>query len=159
MTGVLTIIFPLFSLVFIGYLFGKAEMLNSENAKALNDYVYYIALPVLLFYQTAKIPLSELLNTSFIVAILLSNLAILAISFGAGKWLFKHSTQVASLYAFSASFPNVGFMGIPLIFAAFGEQATVPTVLTLIIGNIIVLSLVVILLGSGDTSTKVSVYH
>ncbi|PHS71135.1 MAG: hypothetical protein COB23_02435 [Methylophaga sp.] len=152
MNDVLTITFPLFSLVLIGYLFGKTEVLSSTNAKALNDYVYYIALPVLLFYQTAKTPLSELLNYPFILAILLSNLAILAISFWAGKVFFKHSTQVASVYAFSASFPNVGFMGIPLIFAAFGEQATVPTVLTLIIGNIVVLSLVVILLESGGKS-------
>ena len=54
MQEVISIVLPVFGLVFIGYLFGKVELLNNNNASALNDYVYYIGLPVLLFYHTAK---------------------------------------------------------------------------------------------------------
>lgn len=154
MQEVFSIIFPLFGLVLLGFLFGKTKLLGGGNAKALNDYVYYIALPVLLFYQTAKSPLSALLNYPFILTVLFSNIAILIISFFAGKILFKHSIKYASAYAFSASFSNVGFMGIPLLIAALGEKGILPAILMAIVGNTVVIGLVVILLEAGGKSVN-----
>ena len=152
MEAVIHIVFPVFGLVLIGYLFGRVEILNNNNASALNDYVYYIGLPVLLFYQTAKTPIYELLYYSFMLFGLCSNLAISFIDFGTRKLLFSHTIERASAFSFSAAFSNVGFMGIPLFIAAFGETGTLPAVLMAIISNIVILGTVVIFLEIGDKS-------
>ena len=152
MEAVIHIVFPVFGLVLIGYLFGRVEILNNNNASALNDYVYYIGLPVLLFYQTAKTPIYELLNYPFILAVVCSNLAILFIAFVTGKVLFSHTIERASAFSFSASFSNVGFMGIPLFIAAFGETGTLPAIVMAIISNTVIIGTITILLEIGDKS-------
>ena len=162
MNNVIIIVFPIFTLVLIGYLFGKTEILSDGNAKALNDYVYYIALPVLLFYETAKTPLTELLHYDFIAAVMCGNLAILVISFFLGKVLFKHSVKCSSLYAFAATFSNTAFIGIPLFITAFGQDGTLPAIITTIVGNIIVLGIVVVFVETSQKSVNTAyeiIYH
>ncbi len=152
MNNVFIIVFPVFALVLIGYLFGKTELLGDGNAKALNDYVYYIALPVLLFYETARTPLTELLHYDFIAAVLCSNIVILVISFFSGKILFNHSVKCSALYAFAATFSNVAFIGIPLFITAFGREGALPAVITTIVGNVFVLGVVVVFVETSQKS-------
>ena len=152
MYKVFTIVFPIFSLVLIGYSFGRTGLIGGDSARALNDYVFYIALPVLMFYQTAIAPLGELLNYPFIFAVVCSNIFILFVSFYSGKFLFNYRNKCASLYAFSAAFPNVAFMGIPLLITAYGENSTLPAVLMAVVGNSVVLGIVILLLETSGKS-------
>lgn len=154
MVDVLSILFPVFGLVLIGYVFGKRKILAGTNAKSLNDYVYYIGLPVLLFYQTAQSSIQDLLNWGFILTTMLSTLILFVICYLVLKYVFSLSLKQCAAGSFSVGFANVAFMGIPLFIAAFGESETLPAIIMAVVANIVVLGTVVLLIEFSETPVR-----
>ncbi len=154
MSDVLAVLFPVFGLVFIGYAFGVKKILAGTNAKSLNDYVYYIGLPVLLFYQTARTPLDELLHFTFIGAVMISTLLMFILSYMLLKYFYRYDMRIASAGSFAATFSNVAFMGIPLFYSAYGEYGTLPAVIVAIVSNTLVIGTVVVLIELGAKPLK-----
>ena len=57
---------PVFAIMLLGYLAGRAGILGDESSKALNAFVYWFALPPLLFLSVARVPVGEILNWPYI---------------------------------------------------------------------------------------------
>jgi predicted permease len=53
---VLGILLPVFGLIAIGYCMARTPLLKSEGVRGLGSFVYYVALPALLFRSTATPP-------------------------------------------------------------------------------------------------------
>ena len=56
MEALVNVIIPVFGVIASGYLAGRRGILGPESAAALNRFVYYFALPPLLFVFTARAP-------------------------------------------------------------------------------------------------------
>ena len=54
---------------------GVTGALGKQSAAALNGFVFYFALPALLFSFTSQAPIVELVNWNFIASILIGSLA------------------------------------------------------------------------------------
>lgn len=54
MQSLLTVSLPVFGLMFCGYLAGRLRVLGADSSEALNRFVYYFALPALLFVFVAR---------------------------------------------------------------------------------------------------------
>ncbi|MEC8200181.1 MAG: AEC family transporter, partial [Pseudomonadota bacterium] len=52
--------FPVFAIIGLGYAAGHLRILDPASAEALNKFVYYFALPPVLFVFTAKAPVDEI---------------------------------------------------------------------------------------------------
>lgn len=107
-------------------------MLGPGSTGALNQFVVYLALPAVLFQAMAHINPGDLLHPGLLAA------------FGGGiavpfvlSMLISRARRTSlgssAVQALSATYCNVGYMGIPLCRMAFGEASLVPGVITMVI--------------------------
>ncbi|MEM9030715.1 MAG: AEC family transporter, partial [Pseudomonadota bacterium] len=110
-------------------------MLGDASAGALNRFVYYFALPALLFLFTARAPVADILNWSFIGAFLLGSVATFAAAIAIGQSVFGHRLPATALFALAAVFPNTAYLGIPLFLTAYGTNQTSPAIVATMTAN------------------------
>jgi malonate transporter len=151
MDTVVNVSLPVFGIVFAGFLAARWGVLPQAGIKTLNDYVYYFALPALLFASLARAPVSELTNWRFAAA----NLGGILISFGlsimVARTIFARGMPTLAMHGMAASYGTTGYMGVPLLITAFGQQAAVPAALATLIHNIPVITLVILAMEASKT--------
>jgi predicted permease len=129
MHALVDIVFPVFGIILAGYLAGRVRILGAASSEALNRFVYYFALPPLLFLSTARAPVDQVLNLPFIAASLLGAAATLLVALPGSRVFFGLRDPAAlALHGLAAVFANTGYMGIPLFIAAFGPGHALPAV-------------------------------
>ena len=144
------IVLPIFLIIGIGYFAGKKGIVEIGGAKTLNNFVFYIALPALLFKATATAPVDTLFNGAFIAVVLGGILTCFVIAYIFSRWNLKKNKQSAAIYGMGASYGTTGYMGIPLVIAAFGEESALPAAIATLLHNIPVIFLVLILCSESD---------
>ncbi|MBI1206310.1 MAG: AEC family transporter [Azospirillum sp.] len=137
---------PVFSIILAGFLSGRWGLLGQASSEALNKFVYYMALPPVLFLGTARRPLAEVLNGPFIGAFLGAMLIVFLVGMLFGWLLQRREPEVHVLQGLNACFSNTGYLGIPLFIAAFGRDHLAPAILGTIIMSAVMVGLAVILL-------------
>lgn len=145
MITIINIVLPIFAIIVIGYIAGTSGVVPKAGAKTLNNFVFYIALPALLFKATATSPIEELLNWRFIAINLGGILASFILAIILSRLIFKQDLSSASLYGMNTSYGTTGYMGIPLVIAAFGNEAALPAALATLIHNIPVITIVLLI--------------
>lgn len=120
MIQILTIIAPLFLIIFASALLQKFKNIGDEWGKVLNEFALKIGLPVLIFSALAKTSFSFQAETSLIVA----NSLFLIISFASaviiGKILRLKKQMFLTLFICFV-FGNVAYLGIPVLTSVSGE--------------------------------------
>ncbi|CAO3372680.1 AEC family transporter [Azospirillum argentinense] len=144
MSVVLNVALPVFAIILAGVLSGKAKLLGPASSEALNKFVYWMALPPVLFLGTAKRSLPEIFNGPFIGAFLGSMLAVYALGALLGWLIHRERTQIQCMQGLNACFSNTGYMGIPLFLAAFGPDRLAPAILATVIMSAIMVGIAVI---------------
>jgi malonate transporter and related proteins len=153
MSVVVNVALPVFAIILAGYLAGRAGLLGESSSEALNKFVYWIALPPLLFLSMARTPLAEILHWPFIGAFLGSILVVWAAAVVVGRLVHGARPAVLTMQGMNASFSNTGYMGIPLFVAAFGEAGLPPASLATVIMSAVAVGIAVAALeltGSRD---------
>jgi malonate transporter len=143
-SSVFAVTFPFFALVLIGYLAARRGLLPIGAIPGLNGFVLYFALPCMLYRFGARSPLSQLLNPLSAAVYLGSALVMITLALllaRRGGWNWNDS----AFGALVTTFPNTGFMGVPLIAALLGAAAAGPVVQTMAIDMVITSSLCIAL--------------
>jgi malonate transporter len=136
---------PFFALIFCGYGAGHFRLLSEASIAGVNAFVFYFALPAFIFNLLATSPLSDIANGPFISAYLGTGLVVFAVAAVLGRFLFKVRRSEAALQGSAAVLGNTGYMGIPLVAAAFGDRAAIPMVLGLTLEATVLIPLTIIL--------------
>ena len=143
MDALINVVVPVFGIVLTGYLAGHYNILGPDSAAALNRYVYYFALPPVLFVFTARAPIDKVLNWPFIGAFLGGSALTLVIALLVGRFWLRLGSDELSVHALAAVFANTAYMGIPLFLTAFGPEGALPAIVgtlaatTILIGGAI----------------------
>lgn len=140
MSALIDVALPVFAIMLCGVLAGRAKLMGTDAALALNTFVYWFALPPLLFLGMARAPLQDILNGPFMAVFLTSLFATAGLAIVIVK-LFARGTPADSLvqHGLNASFSNTGYMGIPLFLAAFGQNGLAPVILaTILISSVVI---------------------
>ncbi len=118
MSVLLQIILPIFALIGLGYASAKMKWVTDEGLRGLNDFVFRLALPCLIFNgATTPHPGGGATAFAFFTGCLSAYaLALLLARFG-----LRLKLGEAGTFALNASFGNSGMIGIPLILAAYGQ--------------------------------------
>ncbi len=146
MDSIITITLPFFALIGCGYLAGHKGLLGDEGIKGLNAFVFYFALPALIFGSLASKPLADIFNPGFMGAYLAASITVFAMASIIGRMIFKGSLGVCALQGQAASVGNVGYLALPLIVALLGVEATLPVVLGWLVDLVILVPLSIALL-------------
>lgn len=137
MQAILNVAFPIFGVILAGYCAGRWRILGGESTTALNAFVSYFALPILFFGTLARTPVSQVLDPALMVGFGLAVMATFVLSMLVTWMVARSGLASMSLQAIAASWGNVGYMGVPLCIAAFGDQGLPPAMLTVIVTAVI----------------------
>jgi len=135
--AILNVAAPIFGVILAGYLAGRWRILGGDSTAALNAFVSYFALPVLFFGTLARTPVAAVLDPALMAGFTLAVLATFALGMIATRLLSRGGLAAMSLQGIAASWGNVGYMGVPLCLAAFGEAGLPPAMLTVIVTAIV----------------------
>lgn len=118
MTTVLTIVAPIFALIALGYAAARWRRVSEEGFRGINDFVFWLAMPALLFASgvAREGSAAALVLVFFGVVLPLFALAVLL-----ALRLLRLPLAEASLFALNACFGNTVMLGIPVMVAAYGQ--------------------------------------
>ena len=129
-------ILPLFLMIALGYI-AKRTLFDIKMLPGLNQFVYYLAVPALLFNAASKASIDNLINIPALGAFFLGVIATALLVVFTSRVLFKaKNAEQLVLRALNGTFANYAYMGIPLTFAIFGGVAYAATVSIILAGNI-----------------------
>jgi predicted permease len=86
---VLDSVVPLFAVVFLGYLAGRARFLSEAGVRALVAFVFNFALPPFLFRLMADTDLGEIARWAFVGAYSLATLVMFVLGAATSTALFR----------------------------------------------------------------------
>jgi malonate transporter len=135
--AILNVAFPIFGVILAGYLAGRWRILGGEATSALNAFVSYFALPVLFFGTLARTPVHAVLDPALMAGFGLAVVATFAVGMISTRLTSGGGLAAMSLQGISSSWGNVGYMGVPLCLAAFGEAGLPPAMLTVIVTAVV----------------------
>ncbi|MDO5682370.1 MAG: AEC family transporter [Propionibacteriaceae bacterium] len=138
--AILSVTFPFFALVLIGYLAARLRVLPLAAVPGMNTFVLYFALTALLFQLGANTPIAELLDPVVLGLWTVSGLLIMVLA--AVTALRRRLGWLdASFGSLIAVLPNSGFMGVPLLTALLGATANGPIIASLLVDIVVIQSL------------------
>jgi malonate transporter and related proteins len=150
MLEILNIAMPFFGLILLGILAGRVWDRGEEGLAWLNIYVLYFALPPLIFMVVAQTPLEKLANPAYVMATAGATSCCFLLMLFAARKFYGASMREAALQGTSAAYGNVGYMGLPLAVAFFGQSAAVPAALVFCFDIIVLFLLTAVFAGFED---------
>ena len=128
---IFAIVLPVFILIGIGYATARSKLLSESAGDALGQYVYHIAIPVLVFKTMATAQIGDenpwgLWGAYFSGVAIAWGLASVIVRKG-----FAREARAGVVAGISASFANTVMVGIPLISSAYGDAGLIPFLLIL----------------------------
>jgi len=148
MLSALVVVFPVFALIFTGWLVRRIGVLGPQSTSELNRFVVYLALPALLFDVIAHAGWADIWKPGFIAVFGLSSLLIYALAFVLRYRKPRHLAD-AAIDGLNAGYANTGFMGFPLLLIVLGQEAMAPTTIACIITVCVVFAVAIVLIEIG----------
>ena len=151
MATVITILLPVFGLVLAGFFTARTRLLTGEGIRGLASFVYYLAIPALLFRSTSAGVPDAGGELALVLAYFIATLGLFAVAMLVGAWRFGLGLREQSVMAINAAFGNTVQMGVPIVLAAFGPAGMKPLTLIIALHSVVLLTLatIVIELGRG----------
>lgn len=146
---IVAIIFPVFAIAVIGYVLAAAGLFRPVDTAGLTRYVFSVALPVMLFHSMATVSLPETVRWSFLLAYYLPALTVYLTALVLGRVVFGHSLREQAVFGMSAGYSNTVLIGLPVIAAAWGDEALLPLLMIIAIHSAIMFSLTTAIAESG----------
>jgi len=152
MSQITSIILPFFALIGLGWVGGKFRIVSPDGMRGINGFVFYFALPALLFKALATRSPSEIWQPDIILVYGGATLVVYGATRIIAAKVFHLDPSSQTLFSFAGTMGNVGFMGLPLIIGLLGPEATVPLIVALAVDLIIMLPLSLLLLEGAKHS-------
>lgn len=135
MRAIVDVVLPVFGLILAGVLAGWFRILGQDSSEALNRFVYWFALPPLLFLGMARSPVAAVANGPFIAAYLGGVVVAALLIVVAARLFFPGRSAELALAVMGGTFANTGYMGIPLFMTAYGPEGMLPVVISTVINS------------------------
>lgn len=118
---ILLIILPVFLVIGLGFTLKRIGFVSSQFLVDLNRLIYFIALPVLLFYKIAKADFSSSFNGFLLIGIIVSLTGIALASYGFG-WLRGYNPAKLGAFCQGAFRGNLAYIGLAVAYNAYGDK-------------------------------------
>ena len=118
---VFVIVLPVFLVIGLGFGLKSTGLVNAEFIFNLNRFIYFIALPALLFYKIATADFFVSFNGTLLAGLIVSVLSIFIVSYGYGS-LRGYRPSVHGAFCQGAFRGNLAYIGLAIVNNAYGEQ-------------------------------------
>jgi predicted permease len=153
MLTVLEVTLPVFALVLCGWAAARGRLMSDEAVEGINAFVFWFALPAMLFRAVSTQPVSRIADAGFFAAYLLAACVLYAASRALAGRAGADPSQRTAL-AFAATHGNIGYLGLPLLAQLGGDDRMAAMVMPMIvdIGVLIVGSIVLFEFARGTSA-------
>lgn len=118
-------IFPVFAIMLVGIVFSRGGLFDSAAAHAINRFVFFVAVPALLFLLLSRANLGNV-DVRLLAFYFFSEVILFTCGAAIARLLFKCATGEAILLGMASCFVNHVFFVLPIATILYGEQATTP---------------------------------
>mgnify|MGYP004632034325 FL=1 len=131
------------SMILLGYILSKTGYFTAGHSSFISRLLLDLCIPAMIL-SAGSTDLGEggLASAAAVVALFLAVMFFFTFFCGMLGRLLRLDPDEALVFSRSASYPNNGFMGLPLATALFGTQGTVWCAFTMLAGNIYLFSMV-----------------
>jgi malonate transporter and related proteins len=151
--SILASLVPVFLVMLLGFVAGLTKDIDNWDIGSLNALVMDFALPAALFTAMAQTPRDAMIGQGPLALVLLLAMGVVFAStyfiqvcwFGTGR-------KESALLALTASGPNVGSAGLPVIVSVFSRSASVSVAVAVAVAAIAVTPASLVLLEVANTS-------
>ena len=127
----------LFLLMFFGFISNKARLIPAEGIAGLNKLVVWFALPCLMISKLQQ-DVDPALARDLAAVFVLGGITIVLFGFLAHAVVFRgEEPSRRAVFASMSFFPNAGYMGFPVLNAAFGPDNLIYCVMYVAIFNLL----------------------
>ena len=157
MDATLPIILPVFGLILLGYAMGRTPLITKAGVAGINNFVFYCAIPALLFRTMSKLENLENADPVIFLVYYLPVFLLFGLTWLLARHVFHLPAQERAMMAMGASFSNTVLLGLALIQFAYGERGLVPLTLIISIHPIVLIAIPTILIevaraGEGEAA-------
>lgn len=132
MPVLLNVVAPVFGILGLGFGAARLRILDPAGIRGLVVFVFYFAIPVLLFRSLAEMTLPDAIPWPFLGAFYVGALTVYAAGMALARWGFGRPLADQAIWGMGAGFSNTVLLGIPIVLTGLGPEAALP--LFLIIG-------------------------
>ncbi len=145
---------PIFGLMAFGYAATFTRVFDAAASQALAAFVFYFAIPVMLFRSMAAAALPDQIPWGYLLSYYLGT----AIAFAAGTLIARASFSGAfarqAIIGFGCSFDNAVLLGIPIVLTSLGDAAGLPLFLLIATRSLVLFTAITVVIevgrGSGE---------
>ena len=145
---------PVFAVIALGMLAVRSGMIPAEVVPGLNVFVFNFAMPALIVGALARQDIATVFDPALFVGWLVAGLCVFTAGLVISVLIGERDLSAMAIMGQGASVGNIGFLALPLVFAAFGEMAAGPLAIALIVDLVILIPLSIALLEIGRGSGK-----
>ncbi|BBB26840.1 AEC family transporter [Amphritea japonica] len=131
------IVIPVFLLMVLGWWCSRSGLLEESSASALNRYVYYIAVPALMFTSTVSVDIQAVLRWDFIAVYLGGSVIAVIMAFMGWRRLQLETPLDWTVVALNSAWANTVYMGVPIFYFLFGDRGTLPVIIATLVSNLV----------------------
>ena len=139
MPPVLLLTIPFFAVCALGYIAARCGMLGDGAVRSLNIFAFYFAMPAMVAGALARQDIASVIDLRFLAGWLLAGFAAFAIGMVAGRVLTYGSLGQMTMMGQGSSVGNIGFLALPLLFLAIGENVAAGPMAMALIGDLVFL--------------------
>jgi len=153
MLRVLEVTFPVFALVFCGFFGQRWRLLPERAVEGINAFVFFFALPAMLFRVVATQPIASFSDARFIAGFVAAGLGVFFFTRLAALPRRRPRSPAraarlsseATAFGLNAAHGNIGYLGVPLVLE-LGQRYAPTIVLAIICDIFVVITLAIALL-------------
>jgi predicted permease len=132
-----------------GYAATFTRVFDRAAADALASFVFYFAIPVMLFRNMATTTLPEQVAWGYLASYFIG----FAITFCTGltiaRLAYGGSFERQAIIGFGSAFGNSVLLGIPLVLTSFGEEASLPLFLLFAFHSVLLFTAITVIIEAG----------
>ena len=126
MNTVSAVVVPIFATVALGFGLARVGLFSRENGVGLTRFMFYLAIPAMLFRGLVKAELPAQVPWAYLAAFYLPSLAVFWLALALAQGALGWTRREAGMAGMSACYANIVLLGLPLCQAAFGERGHLP---------------------------------
>jgi malonate transporter and related proteins len=133
----------------VGYVATFTRVFDRAAADALASFVFYFAIPVMLFRNMATTTLPEAIAWGYLGSYFLGVAIVFTIGMATARWAFGGAFERQAIIGFGAAFGNSVLLGIPVVLTSFGEEASLPLFLLLAFHSTVLFTAITVIIEAG----------
>lgn len=155
MLEIFKVIYPIFGIIFLGFLSVYLQLIAKEQLKILSIFVIRVGLPCILIVNIPAQKISDLWQPQYLISYGLASIALFIPLLFLYYRKFNEPLNRAAVYAMGGSMSNTGFIGGAILHLILGPTAAIYFAMTFLVENFIVFLLFLICLEiSEQRNTK-----